>query len=97
MEVLGKRWAGLILRPLAERPRRFSEIAAYIDGISDRLLSERLQELEREGIVERRVVPERPVTVTYAFTEKGYDLRRVLEAVPEWADRWVPEAGARRC
>ena len=91
MEILGKRWTGLILRSLVERPRRFSEIATYVDGISDRLLSERLQELEHEGIVERRVSSERPVTVAYSFTDKGCDLRGVLEAVQEWADRWVPE------
>ncbi len=89
IEILGKRWTALILRSLMDGPRRFSEIAAYVEGISDRLLSERLQELEREGIVERRVHPQRPVIVEYAVTEKGADLRRVVEAIQAWANRWV--------
>ena len=95
-EILGRRWTGLILRSLVEAPRRFSEITAYVPGLSDRLLSERLQDLEAVGIVQRRVLPQRPVAITYALTDKGMDLRRVVEALQEWADRWVsPEvAGA---
>lgn len=87
--LLGKRWTGLILRSLMEGPRRFSEISTYVNRLSDRLLSQRLQELEKVGIVERRVHDERPVTVEYSLTEKGADLRRVLEAIQAWADRWV--------
>ncbi len=75
VELLGKRWTGLILRSLMEGPRRFSAISTYVDGLSDRLLSERLQELEKVGIVERKVHNERPVTVEYSLTEKGADPR----------------------
>ncbi len=88
-EILGRRWTGLILRSLVEGPRRFSEITAYIPGLSDRLLSERLQALEAEGIVERKVLPQRPVVVAYGLTPKGYDLRQVVEALQLWADRWL--------
>ncbi len=94
VEILGKRWTGLILRSLMERPRRFTEIKIYVDGLSERLLSERLKELEEVGIVERRVYTERPVWVEYALTEKGRDLRRVVEAIQKWADRWVVVAEA---
>ena len=87
--ILGKRWTGLILRSLMDRPRRFTEIMTYVDGLSERLLSERLKELEEAGIVERRVHTGRPVSVEYALTEKGRDLRRVVEAIQKWADRWV--------
>ena len=90
VELLGKRWTGLILRSFMERPRRFTDITAYVDGLSDRLLSERLRELEEAGIVELRVHADRPITVSYALTEKGADLRRVVEAIQTWADRWVP-------
>lgn len=90
MELLGKRWTGLILRALMEGPRRFGEIAAYVEGLSDRLLSERLQELEEAGVVQRTVKAQRPIAVYYALTPKGTDLRRVVEAVQEWADRWAP-------
>jgi DNA-binding HxlR family transcriptional regulator len=88
MEVLGKKWTALILRPLMEGPCRFSDMSAYVSGLSDRLLSQRLQELEERGILERRVYDERPVRVQYALTEKGRDLRGVLEAIACWADRW---------
>lgn len=93
MEVLGKKWTGLILRALMERPRRFAEISGYVQGLSDRVLSERLQELEKAGIVERRVMSGRPLGVEYTLTPKGSDLRSVVEAIQAWADRW-PVASA---
>ncbi len=88
-EMLGHRWTALILRALVDGPRRFSEITCYVPHLSDRLLSERLQDLEKAQIVERRVVPQRPVVVEYTLTEKGADLRQVVEALQSWADRWV--------
>ena len=88
MEVLGKKWTALILRPLMAGPCRFSEMSSYVPGLSDRLLSQRLQELEEKGIVERRVYDERPVRVQYVLSEKGLALREVLEAIARWADRW---------
>jgi DNA-binding HxlR family transcriptional regulator len=96
--LLGKRWTALILRSLLDGPKRFSEITSYVPGLSDRLLSERLQDMEDLGIVERRVLPQRPVVVLYTLTEKGADLRRVVEALQEWANCWVkaPRAGTRR-
>ncbi len=96
-EVLGRRWTGLVLRALMDSPRRFSEITAYVPGLSDRLLSERLQELEATGLVERRVHPEqRPVLVEYRLTEKGHALRPALEALQKWADTWVSAEVAAR-
>ncbi len=96
-DVLGRRWTGLILRALMESPRRFSEITAYVPGLSDRLLSERLRELEETGLVDRRVHPEqRPVLVEYALTDKGLALRPALEALQKWADRWVVLEGVAR-
>ena len=93
VELLGKRWTGLILRSFMEGPRRCTEIKAYVEGLSDRLLSERLRELEEAGIVERRVHAQRPVLVEYALTQKGADLRRVVKAIQAWADQWeqIPE------
>lgn len=93
VEILGKRWTALILRALVDGPKRFTEIRAYVAGLSDRLLSERLQELESEGIVQRHVHTGRPVQVEYALTQKGADLRPVLEAIQAWADRWVRAEG----
>ncbi len=90
VEVIGKRWTTLIIKVLIEKPLRFSELADQLAVVSDRVLSERLKELECEGIVERRVYPETPVRVEYALTEKGRDLEQALHEIQEWAERWIP-------
>jgi DNA-binding HxlR family transcriptional regulator len=71
VQILGKRWTALIVRTLLPRPRRFSDMTSLIPGLSDRLLSERLKELESCGIVERRVFAEMPVRIEYTLTGKG--------------------------
>jgi DNA-binding HxlR family transcriptional regulator len=88
MKLLSKRWVGLIISQLLEGKTRFSEIEASIP-ISGRLLSERLKELEEEGIVNRNVYPEVPVRIEYTLTEKGRALQTVIEAIEEWAQTWV--------
>ena len=94
IDIIGKRWTGLILRVLLAGPHRFGQIQREIDGLSERMLSERLKELELHGIVERRVYPTMPVRVEYALTEKGRDLQDVIGAIQCWADRWQAEGGA---
>ncbi len=94
VEVLGKRWTALIVRTLLPRPRRFSDITAIVAGLSDRLLSERLKELESCAIVERRVYPDTPVRIEYILTDKGRELERVVEAIQHWADCWEPAEAA---
>ncbi|MBI2167951.1 MAG: helix-turn-helix transcriptional regulator [Actinobacteria bacterium] len=95
VEIVGRRWTGAIVRALLSGVTRFSDLGAAIPGLSDRLLSERLKELEDEGIVERQVIPEKPVRIEYHLTEKGEDLAEVVTAVSHWADRWAAaEAGA---
>lgn len=90
MLLLSKRWTGVILRALLAGTCRFNGISAYVPGLSDRLLSERLKELEAEGIVERHVYPETPVRIEYVLTPKGEELRDVVQVVQVWADRWMP-------
>lgn len=89
MELLGKKWTGLILRILLGGPRRFSDFRAQVPELSDRLLSERLKELEEAGVVERVVHDTRPVLIEYSLTEKGRALRRVVESIEVWAEKWV--------
>ena len=89
LELIGRRWIGAILRTLVPGPRRFNEILTAIPGLSDRLLSERLRELENEGIIVRSVHDERPVRVTYELTPCGRSLEPVLRAVADWAEAWV--------
>lgn len=91
MELIGRRWAGVILRVLLSGPHRFNEILAVIPGISDRLLTERLRELEAERIVERHVQPGPPVRVEYKLTPRGYELEDAVRAIAAWAEKWLPE------
>jgi DNA-binding HxlR family transcriptional regulator len=91
VELVGKRWTGAILYVLiqAPGPLRFSEIAHAVPDLSDRLLSERMKELERCGIVDRHVAATSPVRVEYALTDRGRDLKPSLAALKGWADRWL--------
>jgi DNA-binding HxlR family transcriptional regulator len=88
IELIGKRWTGAIVCTLTERPLRFRELARAVPGLSDRLLSQRLRELEDEGVVERLVEPGAPVRVTYSLTEKGAELRPAIAELRIWAQRW---------
>ena len=89
VELIGKRWTGASVRTLAGGPRRFNELLGAVPGISDRLLTERLRELESEGIVRREVRPDSPIRVTYDLTESGRDLGPALDEIARWAERWI--------
>jgi DNA-binding HxlR family transcriptional regulator len=89
IQLLGKRWTGLLLYALLDGPRRFCELTASVEGLSDRVLSDRLRELEVEGIIERVVYPHIPVRVEYQLTEKGRALEPVVHAISAWATKWV--------
>ena len=86
VELVGKRWTGAILLVLLDGPLRFSEIRQLVPDLSDRLLSERLTELEGEGIVERRVLDAAPVGVEYSLTAKGQALEPAVRALKAWAN-----------
>jgi DNA-binding HxlR family transcriptional regulator len=85
VELVGRRWTGAILLVLMDGPLRFSEIRHLVPDVSDRLLSERLKELESEGVVERRVYDETPVRVEYGLTPKGQALEPALNALKSWS------------
>ena len=74
---------------LLEGPQRFCELTSTVEGLSDRVLSDRLRELELEGVVERIVYPQIPVRVEYKLTEKGRALEPVVLAIRQWAEKWV--------
>ena len=78
------------MRAMLAGASRFGEIQEAIPELSNRMLSERLREFEAEGIVERVVVPERPVRVEYRLTEKGRALNGVVEALSRWSQDWIP-------
>jgi len=88
-ELIGRRWSGAIIFVLLHSRCRFAALREAIPDITDRMLSERLQELEQEGIVERTVVPETPIRVEYALTKKGRALAEPIDAITQWAHKWV--------
>ena len=94
-ELIGRRWTGAIIFVLLESRCRFATLRDAIPDITDRMLSERLQELEQEGIVERTVVPDFPVRVEYALTKKGRALAATIDAIAQWANKWIAEAPPR--
>jgi DNA-binding HxlR family transcriptional regulator len=94
IELIGKRWTGAVVKALLPSAARFNQLLAGIPGISDRVLTERLRELESEGIVERLVDPGPPVRVSYRLTNRGRALEPVLSAVAAWAESWLEPAVA---
>jgi DNA-binding HxlR family transcriptional regulator len=90
VELIGRRWTGAVLRVLMNGTHRFGEVRAAVPGLSDRLLAERLRELEAEHIVQRRVVPGPPVRVEYELTQQGRDLGPVVLGIAAWAEKWIP-------
>jgi DNA-binding HxlR family transcriptional regulator len=89
IELIGKRWTGAVIRALMSGAARFNHLLTGIPGISDRVLTERLRELEAEGLVERLVDPGPPVRVSYRLTARGRALSPVLAAVDAWATDWM--------
>ena len=90
VELVGKRWTGAILAVMLQGgSMRFSEIAQAVPALSDRLLSERMKELEARGIVERRVGGASPARVEYELTKMGRDLAPALGELEAWAHRWL--------
>lgn len=89
VELIGRRWTGAILRAMRGGKVRFSDIAHAVPGLHDRLLADRLRELEAAGVIRRDVIPETPVRIEYHLTEMGHDLDGVMDAISVWAEKWV--------
>ncbi|CAH0119998.1 MULTISPECIES: helix-turn-helix domain-containing protein [unclassified Paenibacillus] len=95
IQMLSKRWTVLIVHQLLAGPQRFGAIEEAIP-ISGRLLSERLKELEQEGIVMREVFPETPVRIQYSLTDKGYALKPMIREIEKWSREWIVPEDAER-
>jgi DNA-binding HxlR family transcriptional regulator len=88
-EVLGKRWSLLILKNLSTKEViRFNELKKVLSGISSTVLSERLLELEREGLVSKKIYPEVPPKVEYSLTRRAKELEVILKELSRWVSRW---------
>ncbi len=93
-ELLGRRWSAAVIRATMEGPARFTEIRGSVDGLSARLLSERLRELEAAGLMERRELG--GGAVEYRLTEKGQALSRVVHEIEAWVATWEDDEPAAR-
>ncbi|WP_090762302.1 helix-turn-helix domain-containing protein [Bacillus sp. OK048] len=89
ISLLSQRWTALVIYQLLSGTHRFSEIQSAI-GISGKVLSERLKDLEHQGVVTRKVIPETPVVIEYSLTEKGHSLEPILREIENWSQLWVP-------
>lgn len=96
VELVGRRWTGAILRVLMDGALRFSEIAQAVPELSDRLLSARMKELERRGMVQRRVISGPPLRVEYSLSEMGHELEPALSELERWANRWLGDGHTTR-
>ena len=90
VELIGRRWTGAILITLLDGPLYFRELGAAVPGLSDRLLSQRLRELEAEGLVRRCVHDGPPARVSYALTETGQGLEPAIRELYAWAQTRQP-------
>jgi DNA-binding HxlR family transcriptional regulator len=88
VELVGKRWSSSILLAIARGASRFTEILAVVPGLSDRLLAQRVKELEATGLLERHVIASTPVQVRYGLTPRGADLIASLQPLVAWGQRW---------
>ncbi|PWA10422.1 transcriptional regulator [Pueribacillus theae] len=86
IQIIGKKWTGMIIRVLLGGPKRFKDIKKQMPGVSDRMLTERMKELEQLQIVKRIVYAETPVRIEYTLTKKGSSLKEVIEAIQRWSD-----------
>ncbi|XID92852.1 winged helix-turn-helix transcriptional regulator [Paenibacillaceae bacterium WGS1546] len=96
MELLSKRWTALIVFQLMQGPQRFARIESALPNLSGKMLSERLKELEAEGIVRRDVHPETPVRIEYRLTEKGQALAPLFDSIQRWSSEWIELEGESR-
>jgi DNA-binding HxlR family transcriptional regulator len=88
VELIGRRWAGAILYALTDGPLHFADLKEAVPGMSDRLLSHRLKELEEAGLVKREVHPGSRIRVSYELTAKGHSLEPVMGGLRDWARNW---------
>ena len=88
-EVLCKKWTGLIIRVLLDGPKRFKEMKEQIPDMSDKMLTDRMKELETMDIVKRTVYPEMPVRIEYQLTDKGRGLEPVIQSIQGWGEHWM--------
>src|SRR5215467_2431168 len=91
LDRVGDKWAVLILLLLRDETKRFNQLRRAIEGISQKMLSQVLKSLERDGLIRRRVIPTVPVTVEYSMTPLGITLAAAVDPLRDWAERYLKE------
>ena len=94
LDRIGDKWAVLALGLLQREPVRFNQLRRLIEGISQKMLSQTLKSLERDGLVDRRAIATVPVTVEYSLTPLGRTLSATLDALRDWAESHIGEVRA---
>jgi DNA-binding HxlR family transcriptional regulator len=89
LDILGDKWTALLVRELTDGCRRFGDLEMALEGISPRTLSQRLDKLVKEGIVDTKQYCEHPPRVTYALTKKGLELQAILAKMSDWGARYA--------
>lgn len=88
MQIIGNKWTALILRDLCKEPKRFCELEKSVGNINPRTLSKRLADLEKQGIISKRVFAEVPPKCEYSLTKKGRDLQPILQQMSKWGAKY---------
>lgn len=96
LRLIGDRWTALVVGVLAEQPRHFGELRRRVPGISQKMLTQTLRSLQRDGLVSRTALATSPVRVEYALTPLGVSLVEPLVALRDWAESHIPEILAAR-
>jgi DNA-binding HxlR family transcriptional regulator len=96
LDRISDKWVSLVLVALADGPRRYSDISRQIAGVSQKMLTQTLRTLERDGLLTRTVTPAVPVRVDYALTPLGESLQEVMRAIKDWAEGHIEEVRAAR-
>ncbi|MEY8437175.1 helix-turn-helix domain-containing protein [Atopobiaceae bacterium 24-176] len=86
--LIGSKWKIFIIQRLLDRPYRFNELGRSIDGLSDKVLTDNLKQLEADGVISRTVYPETPVRVVYRLSDIGESMRPIISAMHEWGLRY---------
>ncbi|ACN98832.1 winged helix-turn-helix transcriptional regulator [Sulfurihydrogenibium azorense] len=93
LNIISGKWKFLIIKELIDGPKRFSQLNRSIKGINQRMLTKQLRELEREGIIERKVYPQIPPKVEYSLTDLGEKLHPVLLTLHQWGVEYIKSKG----
>ncbi len=89
LSIFSRKWVGQIVLVLLNEPKRFCELAQPIDGISEKMLSQRLKELEKEDIIKKVIETKSPLKITYQLTEKGKKMAPILNEIENWSEEYV--------